>query len=74
MSADSSPAQRSPDDGLAADQIPNENKGLVAEFVGFIIHNKAWWMTPILVVLALMIGFILYVEGSPVLPFIYALI
>ncbi|MBL8618759.1 MAG: hypothetical protein JNM72_24315, partial [Deltaproteobacteria bacterium] len=69
-----SPAQRSADDGLAADQIPNENKGLVAEFIGFIIHNKAWWMTPILVVLALMIGFILYVEGSPVLPFIYALI
>jgi hypothetical protein len=74
MSAETSPAQRSADDGLAADQIPNENKGLVAEFIGFIIHNKAWWMTPILVVLALMIGFILYVEGSPVLPFIYALI
>lgn len=67
-------ADRSPEDSPAADQIPNENKGLVAEFVGFIIHNKAWWMTPILVVLALMIGFILYVEGSPVLPFIYALI
>ncbi|MFM2247341.1 MAG: hypothetical protein RL071_3415 [Pseudomonadota bacterium] len=67
-------ADRSPDDGLPADQIPNENKGLVAEFAGFIIHNKAWWMTPILLVLALMIGFILYVEGSPVLPFIYALI
>ena len=66
-------ADRSPDDGSPAEQIPNENKGLVAEFAGFIIHNKAWWMTPILLVLALMIGFILYVEGSPVLPFISAL-
>lgn len=54
--------------------IPNDNRGIVAEFVGFILHNKAWWMTPILIVLALMVGFILYIEGSPVLPFIYALI
>lgn len=57
-----------------ADAIPQESRGLVSEFVGFILYNKAWWMTPILLVLALMVGFILFVEGSPVLPFIYALI
>ncbi len=54
--------------------IPNEKKSIVREFVDFIIHNKAWWMTPILLVLALMIGFIFFAESSPVLPFIYTII
>ncbi len=51
--------------------IQTERRGLAAEFVYFILHNKAWWMTPIILVLGAMIGFILLVEGSPVLPFIY---
>ncbi len=54
--------------------IPNERRGLVREFADFIVHNKAWWMTPIVVVLALMVGFILFAESSPVLPFIYTVI
>jgi hypothetical protein len=55
-------------------QIPNENKSLVQEFFDFIVHNKAWWMTPIILVLALMVAFILFAETSPVLPFIYTVI
>jgi Family of unknown function (DUF5989) len=51
----------------SADQSP----GIVAEFVHFLLHNKLWWMTPIAVVLAVLIGFILYAESSPVIPFIY---
>lgn len=54
--------------------IPNERQGLAREFVDFIIYNKAWWMTPIIVVLALMVGFILFAESSPILPFIYTVI
>ncbi|MEL6345437.1 MAG: DUF5989 family protein [Myxococcota bacterium] len=54
--------------------IPNERRGLVREFADFIVHNKAWWMTPIVIVLALMAAFILFAEGSPVLPFIYTVI
>ena len=34
-------------------------------------HEKAWWMTPIVVVLLAMVAFILWAEASPVLPFIY---
>lgn len=45
--------------------------GLGAEFVDFLLHNKLWWMTPIAIVLAVLIGFILYAESSPVIPFIY---
>ena len=55
-------------------QIPNENKSLAQEFFDFIVHNKAWWMTPIILVLALMVAFILFAETSPVLPFIYTVI
>ena len=46
---------------------------LLGEFWGFIKHNKLWWMTPIILVLLAMVGFILFAESAPVLPFIYAL-
>jgi len=54
--------------------IPVERQGLITEFKDFIIYNKAWWMTPILVVLILMIAVILLADSSPVLPFIYTVI
>jgi len=56
------------------DQIPVERQSLPREFMDFIIHNKLWWMTPIILVLALMVGFILFAESSPILPFIYTVI
>ncbi len=67
----------SPVDGTRVDDVPVElpttSRGLAAEFWDFIVHEKIWWMTPILVVLLAMVAFILYAEASPVLPFIYAL-
>ena len=54
--------------------IPVERQGLLAEFKDFIIHNKAWWMTPIIIVLLIMIAVILFAESTPVLPFIYTVI
>lgn len=54
--------------------IPVERQGLFAEFKDFIIHNKAWWMTPIIIVLLIMIAVILFAESTPVLPFIYTVI
>ncbi len=56
------------------DQIPVERQSIAREFVDFIIHTKLWWMTPIILVLALMVGFILFAESSPILPFIYTVI
>ena len=55
-------------------EIPQGNQRLVREFAHFIVNNKAWWMTPIVIVLLAMVFFILYVEASPVLPFIYTVI
>ena len=73
----SSSIEPTPPDVAAVDEAPVElptaSQGLLAEFWDFIVHEKAWWMTPILVVLLAMVAFILYAEASPVLPFIYAL-
>lgn len=54
--------------------FPVERQGLLAEFKDFIVHNKAWWMTPIIIVLIIMIAVILFAESTPVLPFIYTVI
>jgi Family of unknown function (DUF5989) len=54
-------------------KLPDANRGIVGEFWDFIVHEKIWWMTPIIVVLLAMVAFILWAEASPVLPFIYAL-
>lgn len=54
-------------------KLPEAQQGILAEFWDFILHEKIWWMTPLVVFLLLMVAFILFVEASPVLPFIYAL-
>ncbi len=54
-------------------QLPDAPRGIVAEFVDFLVHEKAWWMTPIVLVLVAMVAFILIAEAAPVLPFIYTL-
>jgi low affinity Fe/Cu permease len=55
-------------------ELPQQSGSLLREFMDFIVHNKAWWMTPIILVLLAMIAFILWAESSPVLPFIYTVI
>jgi hypothetical protein len=50
-----------------------ESQSLLGEFWSFIKYNKLWWMAPIVLVLLAMVGFILFAESAPVLPFIYAL-
>lgn len=54
-------------------QLPTKQRGLGREFWEFIKHEKAWWMTPIVLVLLAMVAFILWAEASPVLPFVYTL-
>lgn len=44
--------------------------GIVAEFVDFLLHNKKWWLTPIIVVLLAM-GALIILGGTA--PFIYTL-
>lgn len=46
--------------------------GLFAEFLDFLIHNKKWWLTPIVLVL-LMVGALVLLGGTAAAPFIYTL-
>ena len=46
--------------------------GLVVEFVDFLKYNKKWWLTPILLVLAL-IAVLVVISATGGAPFIYAL-
>ena len=41
-------------------EIPVERMGLAREFTQFIVHNALWWMIPIVVVLTVMVGLILF--------------
>jgi hypothetical protein len=53
-------------------QSHERQPGIVAEFVDFLIHNKKWWLLPILIVL-LLAGALVLLSGSPFAPFIYPL-
>lgn len=46
---------------------------LVGEFLQFLRHNRKWWLTPIIVVL-LLAGLLVILQGTGFLPFIYALL
>jgi hypothetical protein len=53
-------------------QAEGKQKGPLAEFLSFILHNKKWWLTPIILVL-IAVGFLAVLGGSGVAPFIYTL-
>lgn len=53
-------------------EIEEVKGGLFREFIDFIIHEKVWWISPILIILVLLSAFIFFAESSTVLPFIYA--
>jgi hypothetical protein len=54
------------------DQARQSQTGLAAEFVSFLLHNKKWWLAPILIVL-LLLGVLVILAGSGAGPFIYTL-
>jgi len=61
------PIELSRDFAAQAEETP---PGLIAEFVDFLLHNKKWWLTPIILVL-LGLGLIIFLSGTVVAPFIY---
>lgn len=60
------PDQRAKFERAAKDRAP----GLIAEFWGFLRHNKKWWLLPILLVLAIL-GALLFVATTGVAPLLY---
>jgi len=52
------------------DKPPRQS--LIGEFLGFLRHNRKYWMAPVIIILVL-IGLLILVAGSSVAPFIYPL-
>lgn len=46
--------------------------GLIREFLDFLLHNKKWWMIPILLSIGL-IGLLVLLTSTGAAPFIYSL-
>lgn len=53
-----------------AQAAEEEQPGLLREFAEFLMESKAWWLTPIIIVL-LLVGLLVVLSGSVVAPFIY---
>ena len=54
--------------------ITNASKqsGFLSEFASMLMHNKKWWLTPIVLALILF-GLLIILGGSSYAPFIYTL-
>jgi hypothetical protein len=69
MDKDTPPnAQQSIIEELAAQKSP----GAAREFSDFLLHNKKWWLTPIVLIL-LLFGALVMLSGTAAAPFIYTL-
>ena len=49
------------------------NQSIIAEFWEFLKFRKRYWLLPIVIVLLLFSGLIVFTESSAIAPFIYAL-
>ncbi len=61
-----------PEKSAFSKEAEGKQRGALGEFCSFILHNKKWWLTPIILVLIL-VGFLAVLGGSGVAPFIYTL-
>ena len=50
----------------------SHQSGLMSELFSMLMHNKKWWLTPIVLVL-LLFGLLIILGGSSYAPFIYTL-
>ncbi|MDB5335753.1 MAG: hypothetical protein JWN70_1372 [Planctomycetaceae bacterium] len=72
-SAPTTPASNlTPQPNDFSQQAGEPQPSLIAEFLDFLVNNKAWWLTPIIVVLSL-VGLLVVAGSSVAAPFIYAL-
>ncbi|PYM67449.1 MAG: hypothetical protein DMD79_00945 [Candidatus Rokuibacteriota bacterium] len=44
------------------------------ELLGFVWRGRTWWLTPLVLVLALLTFLVIFLEGSALAPFIYTLL
>jgi hypothetical protein len=61
-----------PDDSAFEREAARAPRGPAAEFLSFVLSNKKWWLTPVIIVLVL-VGALAVLGGTGVAPFIYSL-
>lgn len=66
------PAPTNPPQNDFSQEAEEAQPSLVAEFLDFLVHNKAWWLTPIIIVL-LLVGLLVIFGGTAAAPFIYTI-
>jgi len=54
------------------DELVNRT-GILGALFGFFWNNKWWWLTPMLLVLFVFGGLIVFAQSSAIAPFIYTL-
>ena len=47
--------------------------GVLGELFSYLWERKLWWLIPMLVVLIMVVGLLIFAQGSPLAPFIYTL-
>ena len=47
--------------------------GFFAEFWAFLRQTKKWWLLPIIVVMVMVGGLLVFAQGSALAPFIYTI-
>jgi len=74
MAEDQKQQPQGPSENAAdfAREADTAQPGLVQEFWDFLCHNKKWWLTPIIVILAIF-GLLIVLAGTGAAPFIYTL-
>jgi len=50
----------------------NAGGGIWSEFLGFLMHNKKWWLLPMITIL-LVFGVLMILSTTAAAPFIYTL-
>ena len=70
MNQESSETQRESAASVFEQETEGRSRGILYELVQFILHNKKWWLTPIILML-LVLGALIVLGGSGAAPFIY---
>ena len=50
----------------------SDDRGVLAEFRGFLAQNRKWWLWPILLLL-LFLGLLIFLSGTGFAPLVYTL-
>ncbi len=72
MKEEQNTTPRDQEQGAFEQAASRQSPGMAREFIGFLAHNKKWWLAPVIVVM-LLLGLLVFLGGTGVAPFIYTL-